>query len=214
MTTLKRIQFIFLITNLLITYPLNAQKDFSIRANAGIASGVKFVDGYYFSFDIGIPIIKSLEIAPTFSCASMIPNTFMYNSWHETYGQPTYGVPIEGPRQEQEYGDMLSSLSILILFKPFDLIKNDRFAKHELLIGAGYGYKSYTMVSSQYDLDNGDYELVGFSYKSNHGFEPYYGKIGYNFLYKANQFFGVSIGIDGYDGEAELLAGLQFGVKF
>ena len=60
---------------------LNGQEKWSLRTNAGVASGSSIIDGYYFSFDIGIPIIKSLEISPTFSNASMLPNTFVYNSW-------------------------------------------------------------------------------------------------------------------------------------
>jgi len=36
----------------------------------------------------------------------------------------------------------------------------------------------------------------------------------YNYLYRDNQFVGLTLGIDGYDGEAVLLAGIQFGVKF
>ena len=107
----------------------------------------------------------------------MLPNTFMYNSWYESFEQATYGVPEEGPRKEQEYGDMLSSISLLLLFKPFELINNNALAKHERLIGAGYGFKNYTMASSRYDLTNEEYELVGFSYKSNAGFAPYYCKL-------------------------------------
>ena len=104
---------------------VNGQQKWSLRSNAGIASGSNIVDGYYFSFDIGIPLMKSLEISPTFSNASMLPNTFIYNGWNTNTGA-SYGVETGGPRQEQEYGENLSSISLLLLFKPFDLMKNEK----------------------------------------------------------------------------------------
>ena len=191
----------------------HGQNKWSLRTNAGIASGSSIVDGYYFSFDIGIPLFKSLEISPTFSNASMLPNTFIYNDWNLTTG-PSYGVETGGPRQEQEYGENLSSISLLILFKPFELMKNEKLRKHELIIGTGISYNSYTMISSQYDINGSDYELTNFSIKSNRAFEPYYLKLNYNYLFRDNLFLGFVAGFNGFDGEAELLAGLQFGIKF
>lgn len=205
--------YLMLISMILAFNTLNGQQKWSLRTNAGIASGSSIVDGYYFSFDIGIPLIKSLEISPTFSNASMLPNTFIYNYWNLTTG-PSYGVETGGPRQEQEYGENLSSISLLILFKPFELMKNEKLRKHELIIGTGISYNSYTMISSQYDINMSDYELTKFSVKSNRDFEPYYMKLNYNYLLKENLFLGFVAGFNGFDGEAELLAGLQFGIKF
>ena len=193
---------------------VNGQSKWSLRANAGIASGVKIVDGYYFSFDMGIPLLKFLEIAPTFSSASMIPNTFFSGSWNSTSQLPSYAVPIGGPRQDQEYGDNLSSISLLLQFKPFELLKNEKLKKHEIIIGAGISYNSYTKVSIQYEINGNDYELTRFSVKSNRAFEPYYGKLSYNYLFKENLFGGFVASLNGFDGEAEFLAGLQFGIIF
>jgi hypothetical protein len=191
----------------------NGQNKWSLRTNAGIASGSSIVDGYYFSFDIGIPLTKYLEIAPTFSNATMLPNTFIYNDWNLSTGI-SYGVNIGGPRQEQEYGENLSSTSLLLLFKPFDLMKNEKLEKHELIIGTGISYNSYTMISSRYEISGNDYELTDFSVKSNRDFEPYYLKLNYNYLFKENLFLGFVAGFNGFDGEAEFLAGFQFGIKF
>ena len=70
------------------------------------------------------------------------------------------------------------------------------------------------MISSQYDINGNDYELTNFSVKSNRDFEPYYLKLNYNYLFRDNLFLGFVAGFNGFDGEAELLAGLQFGIKF
>lgn len=191
----------------------NGQNKWSLRTNAGIASGSSLVDGYYFSFDLGIPLTKYLEIAPTFSNAMMLPNTFIYNDWNLSMGV-TYGVETGGPRQEQEYGENLSSISLLLLFKPFDLLKNEKLRKHELIIGTGISYNSYTMISSRYEINENNYVVTGFSVKSNSDFEPYYLKLNYNYFFKENLFLGFVAGFNGFDGEAELLSGFQFGIKF
>jgi hypothetical protein len=206
---------IFLVlTSILLTFnTVSGQKKWSIRTNAGIASGKNIIDGYYFSFDFGIPLMKSLEISPTFSNASMLPNTFIYNAWDFSTGT-SFGVETEGPRQEQEYGENLSSISLLLLFKPFELMNSEKLRQHELIIGTGISYNSYTMISSRYYVDENDYELTNFSVKSNRGFEPYYLKLNYNYLFRENLFFGFVAGLNGFDGEAELLGGLQFGIKF
>lgn len=207
-------QLFFTVISILAIGTIYGQKNWSLRVNAGIASGSSVVDGYYFSFDFGIPLTKSLEISPAFSNASMVPNTFIYNSWNSTNPIPSYGVPNGGPRQEQENGENLSSISLLLLFKPFDLIKNEKISKHELIIGAGYSFNSYTMISSQYEIIGSFYELTEFSIKSNRKFEPYYCKLGYNYLFKEKLLIGFVAGLNGFDGETELLTGLQFGIKF
>lgn len=193
---------------------LNGQKKWDIRTNGGIASGRNVIDGYYFSFDIGIPLGKALQLAPTFSFADMLPNTYFENNWSAFYPSPDTGVPNGGPRQEDEFGENLSSVSLLLIFKPFDLFLSEKLNKHELMIGAGYSLNSYTMVSSQYVINEDGYDLTSFSVKSNKTLEPYYCKVGYNYLFKENLAAGVVAGFNGFDGEAILLAGVQLEVKF
>jgi hypothetical protein len=118
------------------------------------------------------------------------------------------------PRQENEYGENIGSISLLLLFKPLKLVDAEKFKKHELIIGAGYSYNSYTMIISRYEINGNDYGLTGFSIKSNRAFEPYYCKLSYNYLFKENLFVGIVAAMNGFDGEGELLTGLQFGVKF
>ena len=193
---------------------LNAQEKMSIRANAGIASRANVMDGYYFSVDFGIPLIKSLELVPTFSFASMLPNTHLSNYWNQDSQQPSYGVPYGGPRQEFEHGDIMGSISLMLFFKPFDLVNNEQLDQHELMIGAGYGYKTYTILHAEYDILGTDYQLTNFGYKSSNGWEPYFAKLSYSYTFKKDLSIGLVVGLDGYDGEGVLLTGLQFGVKF
>ena len=173
--------YLMLLSILFAFNAANAQQQWSLRTNAGIASGSGIVDGYYFSFDLGFPLIKSLDISPAFSNASMLPNKFIYNEWNTTTGVSSV-VETHVPKKEQEYGENLSSISLLLLFKPFELMKKENLRKHELLIGSGISYNSYTMISSRYDIIGDDYTITNFSAKSNRSFEPYYLKLNYNYF--------------------------------
>ena len=208
---MKRLIFLITISILFINSTL-AQNKWNIRSNAGIASAARLVDGYYFSFDIGIPLSRSLELTPTFTSVSMLPNSYIDNSWDEVAGV-SYVVDADGPSLEKEYGDNLSSISLLIQFDPFALMQSEKLKKHELILGTGISYNSYTMISSRFDIQDGAYELINFSVKSNRNFELYYFKLSYNYLFKENLFLGGVLGLLGFDNEAILLAGVQFGVK-
>ena len=192
---------------------LRAQDNFSLRVNAGVTGASTSIGGYYFSFDFGIPLLKAIELSPTFTAAKIIPETHIYNSWGNGTGV-SYGVPLEGPKTEFENGSMFTSISLLVLFKPFELIDNEELARHQLIIGAGYGYKSYVQIASGYEISGGQYDVTRFSYKSSNGFEPYYAKVGYNYKIKSNLLAGIVTGLEAYDGEPELLLGIQFGVQF
>lgn len=202
-----------LVVGLLMLNTMAGQQSWAIRTNFGVTSGSDAIDGYYFSFDIGIPIFKGFQLSPTFTYADMLPNTYFFNSWDNNYLTPVFGYPTGGPRQEQEYGASLGSVALLILFLPFDLSNNENLSKHELIIGAGYSFNSYTMVSTRYVI-NGNVEVIGFSTKSNKSLEPYYGKLAYNYLLNKKVFIGFTASMIGYDGEGELFAGAQLGVKF
>lgn len=209
--TKKLIVFIVLLTFILET---DGQNKWSLRTNAGIASGNDVMDGYYFSFDIGIPLFKALEIAPTFSNASMLPNKTISYTWNKSYNSFTNNNPEEKPNSEREYAKNLSSLSLLLNFKPFELIKSEKLKNHEIILGAGISYNSYIIINEAFQKSGNDYEPSWVSVFSGKKVEPYYCKISYNYLFKENLFCGIVLGINGFDGEAELLAGLQFGVKF
>jgi len=87
---------IFVLTLLLLSVTnVNAQEKWSIRDGLGTASGITAVDGIYYSFDIGIPLTKSLEISPVFNFFSTLPIKRLDNSWNEY--SPTYSL-IEGDK--------------------------------------------------------------------------------------------------------------------
>ena len=210
-----RTRIFLLLVGMLVLNTLTGQRSWDIRTNIGVSSGSNIIDGYYFSFDIGIPIFNGLQLAPTFTYSDMLPNTYFSNSWDNDYpSSPNSSYPTGGPRQEQEYGDNLGSIALLILFLPFDWLKNEKLSRHELIIGAGYSFNSYTMVSTRYAINGENVELIGFSTKSNKAFEPYYGKVSYNYLVNNRFYIGFAASIIGYDGEGELFAGAQLGVKF
>ncbi len=193
---------------LFICASVNAQQKWSLRTNTGIASGRQAIDGYYFSFDVGMPINSFFEIAPTFSSASMLPSSNYY-FWTKTFGYNEFSTPTD----QNEVGESLHSVSLLLNFKPFAFFKG-KWQKHELIIGTGISYNSYAVIKKAFDLTGNDFELNHISAEMNNKFEPYYCKINYNYLFRENLFTGLVAGINGFDSEAELLIGLQFGVKF
>jgi len=186
---------------------------FSIKTNFGVSSRYKAIDGYQFSFDFGIPIIKSLEISPTFTFMSSLPKAYHENGW-DTYSGVYTGWSNDGPMVESTSGDIVGSVDIVLLFKPFSLFNNPKLKKHELALGGGYGLKSYAMTRAQYEITDPTYELVGFSTKTNVGFEPYYAKIFYNYYFTETIFSGLTASINSYDGEGIALFGVQFGISF
>nr|WP_321407088.1 hypothetical protein [uncultured Carboxylicivirga sp.] len=195
-----------------ITLKLQAQQKWAIRGSFGSASGINAVDGYFYSFDVGIPLFKSLEIAPTFSFVSTIPSYDIENSWNARNN--TTLSSFDGSINQTNYGgDLMGSASLLFLFKPFELFKNSNLAKHELAIGTGIGFKSYSTTRSVYDL-NGDVELIEFGNQTNQSIEPYYGKVFYNYHFSDQFFAGLVAGLDGYDAEATALFGFQIGFNF
>ncbi|MGB3589063.1 MAG: hypothetical protein WBA23_21125 [Tunicatimonas sp.] len=186
--------------------------DWSIRVNTGGTAKANLADGYYFSFDVGIPLKRCLQIAPTFSFSSVGSGNFFSNSWNRS-GILSTSIPGEAPHNNAYDQDILGSVSILLLLNPLTLF-NDQSSRHELLVGTGYGYKSYIQARTKYQVDGQNVETSSFSTKSNSGFEPYYFKLMYNYYFQENLFVGIVAGMDGYDGDAMTNIGLQFGVRF
>ena len=195
---------------LLSVIHLNAQEKWSIRAGFGTASGITAVDGFYYSFDIGIPLTKSLEISPVFNFFSTLPIKRLDNSWNEY--SPTYSL-IEG--DENHYsGDIMGSMSLILLFKPFALSNNPKLDKHELAFGVGLGIKTYASVRSSYERTGGYYELHELGAKSAWSVEPYFAKLFYNYHFSDRFFAGPVASLDGFDGEAVAFFGIQLGINF
>lgn len=191
----------------------NAQHPWAMRTSLGTASGINAVDGYYFSFDIGIPIMKSIELAPTFNFFSTIPSNHIDNSWNKNFSGAMNSF--EGSQDKLQYsGDVMGSMNLLLLFKPFALFDNPGLAKHELAFGAGVGLKSYATIRSSYENRGTDFQLQEFGAESNLSIEPYFGKVFYNYHFNDKFFAGAVASLDGFDGEAVALFGLQLGMNF
>ncbi len=201
----------FTILTILISTVALSQSKWSLRTNGGFAASSS-ANGYYFSFDIGIPIIKSVELAPTFTYSNRTPNTLITDFWVKSNGN--YGLTSSEPNHTIEYGENSSSISLILFFKPFDLLKSEKLKKHELLIGTGLSYSSFTIFNEQYNFNGSVVELVAMQVASKNEFVPYYCKLEYNYLFKKNLFAGLVFSANAFNGEAEILTGLQFGVKF
>lgn len=195
------------------TLTSTAQNKWAVRASIGTASGIDAVDGFYYSFDIGIPILKSIEIAPTFNFFSTIPSNHIDNSWNVNFSEPLSSF--EGKQIFTQYsGDVMGSVNLVLLFKPLALFNNPALVKHELAFGTGIGLKSYATVHSAYEKNGANYELTGFSSESNLSIEPYFGKVFYNYHFTDKYFAGLVASLDGFDGEAVALFGIQVGLNF
>lgn len=195
--------FVFSFTN------SNAQGKWSIRTSFGTASGNDAVDGFYYSFDIGIPLIKSLELSPTFNFFSTLPTNRMDNSWNEY--SPIFSQK-KGDKNHYS-GDIMGSMSLVLLFKPLAFSDNPKAQKHELAFGAGMGIKSYATVRSTYEKTGMNYELVELGAKSAWTVEPYFAKVFYNYHFSDRFFAGPVASLDGFDGEAVALFGIQLGIN-
>jgi len=219
---MKKGLFLLLLAILLSAGMFAQQKNWSIRGNGGLSSGGKaeghrWFEGYYFSFDIGVPLFKGFEVAPTFGYASMLPRTHLNNEWTLVGAIATSdGYDIKGgkARKKTQYGENMGSISLLLHIKPFEYIKNEKFKRHQIVLGGGYSYISYTMVRSEFRyVDTKDIDIM--AYESNRLFLPYYGKFAYNYMLKRDTMIGLVGSLQGIKKkEAQFLLGFQFGVKF
>ena len=191
-------------------------KNWSIRANAGLSSGGsaeghRWLEGYYFSYDVGIPLFKGFEVAPTFGYASMLPGIHINNEWTLPDGEKILGG---NSKKKSHYGENMGFISILLHVKPFDYIKNEKFARHQILFGGGISYVSYTMVRAEYRAKDTKVTDI-MAYESKRSFQPYYGKVAYNYILKNDMMIGA---VGSWQGikkkEAQFLLGFQFGIRF
>jgi hypothetical protein len=214
---MKKTVFLLILAIILTGSLFGQQKRWSIRGNAGLSSGGnaeghRWLEGYYFSFDVGVPLFRGFEVAPTFGYASMLPKTHLDNAWTSVDNE----LRVNGgkPKKKSEYGENMSSISLLLQFKPFDYIKSEKFKRHQVTLGGGYSFVSYTMVRAEFDKkDSKDLNIM--HYESNRSFLPYYGKIGYNYFLKRDTMIGLVGSLQGIKKkEAQFLLGFQFGVRF
>lgn len=209
---MKKINVCFLISMLLLSLLTNAQNRCSIRLSMGTAD---FSNGYHITVSGGIPIVKSLELSPSFSYANTLPIDYINNSafsdFHSSY-YVSWSVP-DPDMELSNYGYSLGAFDLNLIFKPFELLHNNLSDKHELFLGAGYGFKHYIQSRIYYDDWGGSMVLQSFGYKINSGFTPSF-SLGYNYKIGDKCSIGVKGELIGFDGEFATLLGVQTGYFF
>jgi hypothetical protein len=196
------------------------QKRWSMRANGGLSSGGaaighRWLEGYYFSFDIGIPIVKGFELAPTFGYASMVPRYGIHAVWKDAESSfVSDGTKPPNEKRLTTLAENMSSISLLLHVKPFDFINNEIFKKHQIIIGGGISYVSYMGTRIDYKNTYGASSNI-FENETSRSFRPFYGKVAYNYVLKDYILIGAVGSLQGIKKEeAQLMIGVQFGVRF
>ena len=188
--------FLFIISNNIV-----AQKGVSIRVNSGLVSEYEMPDGYYFSFDVGIPIIKSLEIAPTFSYYMVSSNTKMHTYMNNYSIAPSDGL------NGFNYSDTSGIIDLMLIFKPIELLSVTN-SKHDLGLGIsliGFGYHTQLRTN----INDGIVESF-FYYQGAHA-SYLHAKVFYNYHFTKNIFSGIVVG--GSQAGNYPYYGLQFGIN-
>ncbi|HKJ42206.1 MAG TPA: hypothetical protein VKA27_08925, partial [Sunxiuqinia sp.] len=147
---------------------------------------------------------------PTFNFFSTLPTERIANSWNEFATTQTL---ISGEKTHFS-GDIMGSMSLVLLFKPLALFNNPKLARHELAFGTGMGVKTYATVRSIYEKTGTDYQLTELGARSAWTIEPYFAKVYYNYHFSDRFFAGPVASIDGFDAEGVALFGIQLGVNF
>lgn len=192
---------LLIILLLFVSYNCISQENISIRVNSGFVSEYENVDGVYFSFDIGIPIIKSLELAPTFSYYMVSSNINEH-----TYLDDFSVLPRENLNGFQ-YNDTSGIFDLILIFKPLELFSISN-PKHDIGFGAGLiGIGYFTQLRSRID-DNG--VTVAFSYYQGTHINYFHGKVFYSYHFTDNLFAGVIAGVNASDLP---YFGFQFGIS-
>ncbi|MBN2638334.1 MAG: hypothetical protein JXR65_04535 [Bacteroidales bacterium] len=62
-------------------------QNLSVNASVGFAGYGNPVDGYYFSFNVGMPIIKGIEVSPNFTFVSNLKNKPIEYYWNSMQGE-------------------------------------------------------------------------------------------------------------------------------
>ena len=195
----------YLLVLLLVSTSLLKAQNLSIRTSTGFAGFGTPVDGYYFSFDVGIPVFKGVEIAPTFA--------FLSKTKHKEFKMAWYQDDFQTDRYNYDLGESIAwamggTMKLYLILNPFKWLPNQKWNKVDFGIGPGYGL---TMYSTNYFLFDADKELrVAIS---NSGIKPTLSqfKVFYNYHFK-KCFVGVLFGVDEIWEEVTMM-GLQFGIK-
>ena len=192
---------------------LLAQNAFVLRSSIGVTHHINAFDGYYFGFDLGIPLLKGIQLAPTFTHTTIGPIAFIETGYSKHTEGITFGTPVDYETKDYEQQDVISSISLLLLFNPLDIFLSEK-SNHEIWLGGCIGYKSYVQYSLVQDPDYHRGPIFLFNTKLASTFEPFYFKFMYNYSFASRLLAGISLAFDGYDGETFFASGLNFGVRF
>ena len=182
---------------------LLAQNPVTLSTYAGAAGFGSPIDGYFFSFDIEIPVVKGIGIAPTFTNCSNIKHREVFYNWIINEGIETSIEP-----NEKISGNILSTYELYILLHPLKLIYNSsKKSNKDFGLGIGYGIKSFEhhVFSFIDDEISGVQEEFGIRHNLST-------KIYYNQHYK-KYFIGIVLGIIDLSSDANSIIGFQFGAN-
>jgi len=201
---IKFFKIITLIFFIVSNQTIKAQDSLYVRVNTGFAGYFTPVDGYYFSFDLGIPVVKGIEIAPTFTFETnqnFKEIDFYLNNWENTQD-------IENEKKINS-GQISGLVELYVFVKPLTYIKNKKITQTDFGIGVGYGFTFYSKNNYFFE-ENGN--LISVKNQSGRG-KSFSAKTYYNYHIK-NYFIGLVFGINSFYFDDPISTfGLQFGVK-
>jgi len=182
-------------------------QDISISTSVGFAGYGNPVDGYYFSFDVGVPIIKGIEVSPNFSFVSNLKNKRIKYYWNSIDGEQY----IENSEKKAYSNDMAGLFELDLIIKPLAYFKNKKISSIDFGMGVGYGFSVYSNNYYNYRYINATNKFIGVI--SENGVRQSMSvRLYYNYHIK-KYYIGISAGAhDFIEGEGVSTIGLQFGI--
>jgi hypothetical protein len=196
---LKVIKSFLIFIVLLLSAHAKAQ-DFKLTASAGFSGYNHPFDGYFFSFDIGIPVVRSLEIVPTFSFYSNIKHDEFEFAWDTLNGTTHHLSSIES-------GELTGSFEIFIYINPFKWWKKEKINNTDFGIGVGFGLRTFS--DYYYNVNNNTVTSMIVKAGITSSLSS---KIYYNYHFKKT-YVGVVIGALAINDEGTSIIAIQFGIN-
>lgn len=181
-------------------------QNISISTSVGFAGYGSPVDGYYFSSNVGIPVIKGIEISPNFTFVSDLKNKPIKYYWN-SIDEEQYIV-----NSEKSHGSKMAGLFELeLIVKPFAYFMNKKLSSIDFGMGVGYGFSIYSNNYYNYRDINSTNTFIGVI--SENGIRQSMSvRLYYNYHFK-KYYVGIIAGVhDFIEGEGVSTIGLQFGI--
>lgn len=199
----------FILFIVLISSNLTYSQDTSLTTGAGFAGYGNPFDGYYFSSNINFPIIKGVDLSPSFIFLSNNTNYNKVTYYWNTFNDEQYII-----NENKSSGNKSSGLfELFLIIKPLKYIKNDKISEIDFGIGTGYGLSIYSEIYYNYNDLYPDNGLIGVISKN--GIRQSMSLKSYYNYYIKKYYLGISIGLHDFidDGEGISTVGIQFGIK-